>query len=188
MPLFCQINAVCHWLEQTEDEAPTRPFLPPLNAGVLPQHVSVLTNPYSDASVVWRKALSHLWGSRASTLRHRTQAEHSLVRKQVPIRCKAGQKTFYHGCNNLFLAFYIPLWRFHTQIARGFFCPHLAVLWAVRIPPQCTHYTVAEGYHNHPGMRWLSHGALLNTAVRWPSWRINIWSMEKCSLRGKVCY
>lgn len=144
--------------------------------------------PYSDTSVVWRKALSHLWGSRASTLRHRTQAERSLVRKQVPIRCRAGQKTFYHGCNNLFLVFYIPLWRFHTQIARVFFCPHLAVLWAVWIPPQRTHYTVAEGYHNHPGMRWLSHGALLNTAVRWPSWRINIRSMEKCSLRGKVCY
>lgn len=31
--------------------------------------------------------------------------------------------------------------------------------------------------YNHPGMQWVSHGALLNTAVHWPSWTINIWSM-----------
>lgn len=183
MPSSCHIDPVWHHSEQSED-AQSSQVSPPATPWMLVWahnmlHFDRLHFPMQMwfGEKLW--AISGENGSKGSVPRHTdTQAELSalLSKNRHKFSARRHKRHFTRGATTSSLLFISLCNNFILRLQGVFFPASLCSGPSGFYRNVHIKQSLAVLY-NHPGMQWVSHGALLNTAVHWPSWTINIWSM-----------
>lgn len=180
---LCHINPVWHHSEQVKmPKAATGPLLLPPECWWEPTTCYILTDSIFQCKWGLEKNSEPSRGKAAPKAPCRgaqtTQAEPSALLSKNRHKCSARRhkKHFTRGAVTSSLLFISLCNDFMLRLQGLFFSPSLCL-------GPCGFYRNVHikqwlaALYNHPGMQWVSHGALLNTAVHRPSWTINIWSM-----------